>query len=180
MKNNFISRREFIKLGGGLAGLLLVPSLGLSTAKRGEAIEYLSELRKLPDELEKNIYYAAYIENFGWTDWSYDGIICGSPDKKRAVGALAIVLKEGIASYDAYLQNLSWTDWYGGGDVCGFINGGCPYEAFKVRVPGGDALYRAHFYGSGWTEWHKNGKTCGSPRSGKILNALEMKLSDKK
>jgi len=176
MENKNISRRDFIKLGGGLTGLFLLPPITLSAIKRGEAKEYFSDMPDLPAKLEKDIYYAAYIENFGWTEWACNGSLCGEPDKKRPVGAIAIVLKEGIASYEAYLQGLSWTDWYGGGDVCGFINGGCPYEALKIRVPKGNVSYRAHFYGSGWTEWHKNGTTCGTAKSGKAINAIEIKL----
>ncbi|HPZ07225.1 MAG TPA: hypothetical protein PL110_03875 [Candidatus Eremiobacteraeota bacterium] len=165
-----VSRRDFIKLGSGILGLSL-----LSSINTAEAIEYFSDIPKLPEKLEKNIYYTAHIENNGWTPWSSDGSLCGTPDNKRPIGAMAIKLNGGIASYEAYLRELSWTDWYGNGDVCGFINGGQPWVAFKVTLSKGRVIYRAHFYDSGWTEWYKSGKTCGFPGKNKIMNAVEIK-----
>ena len=174
MENNSdrnITRRDFIKLGSGIAGILLAPSIISGV----QAMEYFSSMPKFPENPDGLIYYTAHIEKNGWTEWCKDGELCGTPDNKRAIGAMAIKFRAGIASYEAYLQGLSWTDWYGNGDVCGFINGGQPWGAFKIRVPKISVFYRAHFYGSGWTQWYKDGKTCGyTGKDNKILNAIEI------
>jgi uncharacterized protein YjdB len=174
MEKNFnrnITRRDFIKLGSGIAGILLAPSI-ISGA---QAMEYFSNIQKFPEKPDGLIYYAAHIENNGWTGWCKDGELCGTPDNKRPIGAMAIKFIGGIASYQAYLQGLSWTDWYGNGDVCGFINGEQTYGAFKIRIPKLSVSYRAHFYDSRWTQWYKDGKTCGyTGKENKILNAVEI------
>ena len=128
------------------------------------------------------ITYRTYSDRFGWLDWVGDGETSGTQGQSTAIEAIQIeggYAKDILASYKLYLETTGETALAKCGEVSGSENLGRDAQAILIEcnVP---IKYRAYCQKKGWTKWTSNGKWAGAKGEGLRLEAVQIKVDEKK
>ena len=131
---------------------------------------------------EYNITYRTYSEHFGWLPWVGDGETSGTQGQSTAIEAIQIeggYAKDILASYKLYLETTGETALAKCGEVSGSESLGRDAQAIYIEcnVP---IKYRAYCQKKGWTKWTSNGKWAGAKGEGLRLEAVQIKVDEKK
>ena len=152
-----------------------------------EALADPEDLPTPPNEPTKprtdyNITYRTYSDRFGWLDWVGDGETSGTQGQSTAIEAIQIeggYAKDILASYKLYLETTGETALAKCGEVSGSESLGRDAQAIYIEcnVP---IKYRAYCQKKGWTKWTSNGKWAGAKGEGLRLEAVQIKVDEKK
>ncbi len=146
----------------------------------------LIDLESEPKELR--IEYQTHIQNIGWQDKVYNGMMSGTSNRSLRVEAIKLKLRgeniEGSVQYSAHIQNIGWQEPVYDGMMSGTDGRSLRLEAIKINLNGKiaeeyDIYYRVHVQNFGWLDWAKNGEESGSAGYEFRLEAIEVKLVKK-
>ena len=132
------------------------------------------------------VRYRENAQKGGWSAWGSNYSIAGNVRAHERLTNLQISLDAGAyggsVMYRARLKSGKWTAWKRDGAGLGTSK---KYEAFQVKLTGGiaskyDVVYRAYVQDVGWQRRMRNGETAGTTNRELQIEAIRVKLVDKK
>lgn len=132
-----------------------------------------------------NIEYQTHIQNEGWQEIKFNGIMSGTSGKALRLEGIKINLANqkvsGDIKYQTHVQDIGWQSWKTNGQISGTIGESKRLEAIKLELTGDmaniyDIYYRAHSQEFGWLGWAKNGESAGTEGYSYRLEGIEIKL----
>ncbi|AFA50253.1 Ig domain-containing protein [Acetobacterium woodii] len=138
-------------------------------------------------EQTKNVKYATHVQNEGWQDWKYDGVMSGTSGRGLRLEGIRIETVNNAdlgIEYSTHVQNYGWQGFKANGIMSGTSGEGLRLEAIRIRLTGTDAAnydvwYHVHAQNVGWMGWTKNGADSGTAGYGYRLEGIEIKILPK-
>lgn len=138
-------------------------------------------------EQAQNVKYTTHVQNEGWQDWKYDGVMSGTSGKSLRLEGIKIETVNNAnlgIEYATHVQNYGWQDFKANGVMSGTSGEGLRLEAIRIRLTGTDAAnydvwYHVHAQNVGWMGWTKNGADSGTAGYGYRLEGIEIKILPK-
>lgn len=138
-------------------------------------------------EQTQNIKYTTHVQNEGWQDWKYDGVMSGTSGKSLRLEGIKIETVNNAnlgIEYATHVQNYGWQDFKANGAMSGTSGESLRLEAIRIRLTGTDAAnydiwYHVHAQNVGWMGWAKNGADSGTAGYGYRLEGIEIKILPK-
>lgn len=137
--------------------------------------------------VEPVIIYQTHIQDYGWNDFTREGV-SGTIGKSKRIEAYKLKLLNGDYGgnviYSSYIENYGWSEPVSDEGICGTTSKSLRIEAIKVNLDGDIAnyysiYYRVHIQDYGWLGWTSNGSIAGSEGLSKRIEAIEIKLIKK-
>ena len=156
-----------------------------------EAIEI-----KLNEQLteEYNLYYRTYVQNYGWLDWTNNGV-SGSVGCSASVVGIEIQIiektKEQIQvgnnnclkafdfTLDTHIGNYGWLNNKNNGEISGQYQDNNKIEAFKININEeykNNIQYRSYVSCYGWQDYTYANTVSGTVGKNQAIEAIEIKL----
>ena len=139
------------------------------------------------------VLYSAHVQNIGWQNYVRNGEIIGTTGRGLRIEAIKISLRnvpENIkVEYRAHVQGIGWQNWKQDSEIAGTIGEGLRLEALEIRIIDTNTnreannmtiQYEAHTETYGWQKEKVDGETSGTVGDGLRLEALKIKLINKK
>lgn len=138
-------------------------------------------------EQTQNVKYTTHVQNEGWQDWKYDGVMSGTSGKSLRLEGIKIETVNNAnlgIEYATHVQNYGWQDFKANGVMSGTSGESLRLEAIRIRLTGNDAAnydvwYHVHAQNVGWMGWTKNGADSGTAGYGYRLEGIEIKILPK-
>lgn len=135
----------------------------------------------------QNVKYTTHVQNEGWQDWKYDGVMSGTSGKSLRLEGIKIETVNNAnlgIEYATHVQNYGWQDFKANGAMSGTSGESLRLEAIRIRLAGTDAAnydvwYHVHAQNVGWMGWTKNGADSGTAGYGYRLEGIEIKILPK-
>jgi uncharacterized protein YjdB len=137
------------------------------------------------DTEEIGVAYKPHVQDYGWTNWYYNGEEAGTTGQGKRVEAFKIYpynLPGGATiSAEAHIQDYGWRSYTidSEGGMIGTTGEGKRIEAVTFTLnnaPGYEIEYRVHVQNIGWTKWVSQGEIAGTSGLGYRLEALELRI----
>ena len=143
----------------------------------------------IPSFLEAvpKIKYTTY--NDSWQEEVEDGAISGNANDEKNIKSIKLNLisqmYKGEVSYQTKAYNGEWSNSVNGGVESGNINYMDGIEAIKINLSGNvsnyyDIYYKTYIKEYGWLDWAKNGEVAGTSGLDSKIEAIKIKIVDKK
>lgn len=176
---------------GGMANVTAKDSIDLIEMDSQDL--QTQELQSDP-AIQPRIIYQTHIQDVGWGDIAFDGIVSGTVGASKRLEAIKIFVEDYSydldVEYQTHIQNIGWEKEAGQGLKSAFeLSGtsGMSYrlEGIKINLTGADAdkfdiIYRTQIENVGWeTEWKKNGEMSGTEGQSLKLEAIVIKIVPK-
>lgn len=151
------------------------------------AMTGLSETRSFVTPYPGAVNYRTHVQNVGWQNYVYDGVMSGTSGRSLRLEGIQIRLNQNIDGgirYATHVQNIGWQNWVYDGAMSGTSGRSLRLEAIKIELTGAaasqyDIYYRVHVQNLGWLDWAKNGQMSGTSGHSFRLEGIEIKLVPK-
>ncbi len=136
------------------------------------------------------VNYRTHVQNYGWQELRYDGMISGTSGESKRLEGIEIALANtgdyqlGV-EYRTHIQSYGWeSQWKKDGAMSGTSGESKRLEAIQIRLTGADAgefdiYYRVHAQNYGWLGWAKNGQMAGTAGQSKRLESIQIQVLPK-
>ena len=140
------------------------------------------------NSLSNSVAYTTYVEDAGWQDEVYNGVLSGTEGQAKKLKGIKIRIHSknytGDIEYKVHLQDLGWQDAVKNGEIAGKVDENKRIEAIQIKLKGDiakeyDIKYRVHVQDEGWQRWVKNGTTAGTEGKSLRMEAIQIKLTKK-
>ena len=134
------------------------------------------------------IKYTTHVQNVGWQNYSYDGLMAGTSGQALRLEGIKIVVLDkkysGDVEYRTHVQNIGWQDYVKNDEMSGTSGRALRLEAIQIRLTGElaehyDIYYRVHAQNFGWLGWAKNDEMSGTAGYAYRLEGIEIQLVEK-
>lgn len=134
------------------------------------------------------VAYNTHVENVGWTQNSYNGVMSGTEGQGLRLEGIHINVNNskypGNILYQTHVQDIGWTGWVRNGQMSGTEGRALRLEGIRIKLDGElaehyDIYYHTHVQYIGWTGWVKNGEMSGTEGKALRLEGIEIKLVEK-
>ena len=135
------------------------------------------------------VSYTTHVEDIGWQDYVYDGVMAGTTGKAKRLEGIKIKLEDqeytGNVEYRTHIENIGWEESFKKNDEMSGTTGRClRLEAIEIKLTGDisnhyDIYYRVHAEEFGWLGWARNGEKAGTAGYAYRLEGIEIKLVEK-
>lgn len=135
------------------------------------------------------VSYSAHVQDYGWQNKVYDGMISGTTGQAKQLEAIKITLEnpeyEGSIQYRSHIEDYGWeSSWKTNGQISGTNGQSKRLEAIQIKITEEmsnyyDVYYRVHVENLGWLGWAKNGESAGTEGYSYRLEGIEVRLAVK-
>lgn len=124
--------------------------------------------------VKHDIGYKVHVENYGWSDWKYDGETAGTTGEAKRMEALRIDYDKNVYA-KAHIEKEGWID-YGKININTIIGTTGEGKRLECLCLKGNFKYRCHIQSSGWSCWtNADGiATIGSVGQALRIEAIEI------
>lgn len=146
-------------------------------------------IKSIPTENSLAASYSTHVENKGWGNTVYGGIMSGTVGKGLRMEAIRInIINTGSlnlgVTYQAYIENSGWQTSKSNGATAGTTDQGVRMEAIRIMLTGVDAVkysvqYRVHIQNQGWAEYKKDWEIAGTTEQALRIEAIEIVITPK-
>ena len=161
---------------------------GTNFPEYGQAIAFNSKDGSTYVEPTK-VKYTTHVEDIGWQNYVYDGVMAGTSGQSKRLEAIKIKLEDqeypGNIEYRTHIENIGWEDNFKKNDEMSGTSGrALRLEAIQIKLTGEisnhyDIYYRVHAQEFGWLGWARNGEQSGTAGYAYRLEGIEIKLVEK-
>ena len=161
---------------------------GTNFPEYGQAIAFNSKDGSTYVEPTK-VKYTTHVEDIGWQNYVYDGVMAGTSGQSKRLEAIKIKLEDqeypGNIEYRTHIENIGWEDNFKKNDEMSGTSGrALRLEAIEIKLTGEisnhyDIYYRVHAQEFGWLGWARNGEQSGTAGYAYRLEGIEIKLVKK-
>lgn len=150
----------------------------------GRAITEMTTKIDTPLTAVGNVYYKAYVQNYGWLDTVNEGQTAGTVGKNLRMEALAVHSNiHGVSiELQGHVQDYGWMSTVSDNQAIGTMTQSKRLEAIRLKLTGDNAskydiLYRAHIADVGWQNWVRNWDVAGTTNQKRAIQAVEIKIT---
>ena len=161
---------------------------GSTFSEYGEKESFYSQDGSIYVEPTK-VTYTTHVQDIGWQDYVYDGVMAGTTHESKRLEAIKIKLEDqefaGNIEYRTHIEDIGWEDVFKKNDeMSGTSHQSKRLEAIEIKLTGEianhyDVYYRVHAQEFGWLGWAKNGEQAGTAHYSYRLEGIEIILLEK-
>lgn len=144
-------------------------------------------IQSIPTENSLAASYSTHVENIGWSNYVYGGIMSGTVGKSLELEAFRVqIINKGAldlgVEYEAHVANTGWLGVVANGATAGTTDQHIQLEAVRLRLTGADASkysiqYRVHVQNEGWQEYKKDWEIAGTVGLSLRAEAIEIVIT---